>query len=696
MTYGQTGSGKTFTMMGDAQSYEHRGIAPRAINQLFNDINSRIEFDFKITCTYMEIYNERIFDLLTDLSSPDQAADYTIAEEKDGRGTFVRGLAEVEVRDENSTLNLLFSGGLSRTIATHKLNKRSNRSHSIFTIYLQQRQRSGVSEKIVHSKLHLVDLAGSERLKKTMDSIDGSTGDEVTRKESMAINQSLTYLEQCVVALARRGQSHIPYRQSKLTNILKDCLGANCHTVMLACMWGESSHLEETISTLRLASRMMRVQNETASVQTIDPLALIKKQDKVIRALKQELLMHDALVERTGVGYDPYTPEQQDSLGQMLEQYLDASELEEESVLGISSYRQMLEVCKQFKRKVLAARAESQEAREQALLGGSRGLAGSLGASLGPGLENFADTLLADGFDPAAAPVGEPAGGRGGGFHLGAARSDSRPPAGVEGLARFDLLQAPSPLKGVNFASSPGPSPGKPSNNNNTSNNSDPLSFSQEFELGHGSVAQFEAFVRDEGGRKMYGAFREAKGQLREARARGRDLTTTVNAAKAIIDQLQQELEAGRAARLSKDKDSHKALESSLASKEMELREAKAAYKSCFEALQKAKSNALEAQAAVNGLKAALGSGFARWNKAPGPEKYPANLSSSSAAATGLDGSERDQLDDQEAFDKLEVERVLADDPESLAFFHAQKTRRAHMTQNGGSLRQIQRNKRFV
>eukprot|EP01036_Dinobryon_divergens_P030732 gene30732-40021_t len=92
MSYGQTGSGKTFTMMGDAQSYEHRGIAPRAINQLFNEINSRIEFEFKITCTYMEIYNERIFDLLNDLSSPDQAADYTIAEEKDGRGTFVRVL----------------------------------------------------------------------------------------------------------------------------------------------------------------------------------------------------------------------------------------------------------------------------------------------------------------------------------------------------------------------------------------------------------------------------------------------------------------------------------------------------------------------------------------------------------------------------------------------------------------------------
>jgi len=687
MTYGQTGSGKTFTMMGDAQSYEHRGIAPRAINQLFNDINSRIEFDFKVTCTYMEIYNERIFDLLTDLSSPDQAADYTIAEEKDGRGTFVRGLAEVEVRDENSTLNLLFSGGLSRTIATHKLNKRSNRSHSIFTIYLQQRQRSGVSEKIVHSKLHLVDLAGSERLKKTMDSIDGSTGDEVTRKESMAINQSLTYLEQCVVALARRGQSHIPYRQSKLTNILKDCLGANCNTVMLACMWGESSHLEETISTLRLASRMMRVQNETASVQTIDPSALIKKQDKIIRALKQELLMHDALVERTGVGYDPYTPEQQDGVAQMLEQYIEATELEEEAVLSISSYRQMLEVCKQFKRKVLAARAEAQQAREQALLGGSRGLAGSLGPGRGGSAQgggaDLADSLLAEEFDPRAAPVGEPLGGAATGFHLGAARSDSRPPNGVEGLARFDpaaTLPAPSPLqKGVNFSSAPSPSRPEPD-----------LALSQELDLGGGSVAQFEAFVRgDEAGRQMYAAFREARGQLKEARARGRDLGTTVNAAKAIIDQLQQELEASRAARLGAGKDSSSGREA-----EQELREAKAAYKSCFEALQRAKSGALEAQATVNGLRAALGSGFSRWTRGAGPEK----LSSTTTAAPGpgMGSEERDQLDDQEAFDKLEIERVLANDPESLAFFHAQKTRRAHMTQNGGSLRQIQKNKRFV
>ena len=115
----------------------------------------------------------------------------------------MRGLNEIPVTNENEALNLLFSGELARTTAQHKLNRRSNRSHSIFTIYIQQRQKSGINERVTHSKLHLVDLAGSERLKKTMDSSDGNTADEITRKESMTINQSLTYLEQCVVALAR-------------------------------------------------------------------------------------------------------------------------------------------------------------------------------------------------------------------------------------------------------------------------------------------------------------------------------------------------------------------------------------------------------------------------------------------------------------------------------------------------------------
>lgn len=147
-----------------------------------------------------------------------------------------------------------------------------------------------------------------------------------------------------MVALGRKGQNYVPYRQSKLTTILKDCLGANCNTLMIACIWGEVDHLEETVSTLRLASRMMRVQNESSVTESVDPSALIRKQERLIKALKQELLMHDALVERTGVVYDAFTPEQQSSISAMIERYVEAREEDEESVLVISSVRQLMEV----------------------------------------------------------------------------------------------------------------------------------------------------------------------------------------------------------------------------------------------------------------------------------------------------------------------------------------------------------------
>jgi kinesin family protein 6/9 len=724
--------------VGDAQSYEHRGVAPRAVMQLFNEINSRIEIEFKVTCTYMEIYNEKIFDLLADLSSPDQAADYTIVEEKDGRGTFVRGLAEVEVKDEASMLNLLFSGGLSRTIATHKLNKRSNRSHSLFTIYLQQRQRSGVSERVVHSKLHLIDLAGSERLKKTMgDAEFGDMATDVTRKESMAINRSLTYLEQCVVALARRGHSHVPYRQSKLTNVLKDCLGANCNTVMLACMWGELSHLEETVSTLRLASRMMGVQNETVAVESVDPSALIKKQEKIIRALKQELLMHDALVERTGVAYEPYTPEQQESISQMLERYLEAPELDEEGVLNITNYRQMLEICKQFKKKVLVARTEAKMAQEQVYLGasgmmsangtrlrtaGDTGAGNFNGTAGGGGLDYAADSKLAQGFDPSAPMVGETATTGKKGFALGVSSADSRPLNGIEGASRYlnnnagSKMSPPTSPMGrstheAKYASSPDASPLRARS----------MEFNDSMLGGTKNMALFEQFARTDG-ETLFREFSECKTQFKEQRQKSKDLGYAVNEAKNIIDKLQRDIDLRKTSRLEFLRSSAKAsAKDEIVDEEefrlaKEIKEAKRTYRNCFEQMQRYKKQSMESQARGEQLKSALGKAFNQWSAANGGGATGGTVSGNTMGFTAASQAyspdprstgnnnnfgpaspdKLDQLDDQEAFDKLEIERVLANDPESLAFFNAQKTRRANITQNGGTLRRIQQNKRFT
>jgi kinesin family member 6/9 len=716
-------------MTGDTQNYEHRGIAPRSISQIFSEINSRVEFEYKISCTYCEIYNEKFFDLLADLSNPDLVGDYTIIEEKDGRGVFVRGLTEITVTSETEALNLLFSGELARTTAMHKLNRKSNRSHSVFTVYLQQRLRSGVSERITHSKLHLIDLAGSERLKKTLGHADGITGEEVTRKESMQINQSLTYLEQCVVALARRG-SHIPYRQSKLTNILKDCLGANCNTLMLACIWGESTHLEETVSTLRLASRMMHVQNETVAVETVDPDALIKKQAKLIKALKQELLMHDALVERTGVAYEPYTPEQQMNIAQMLERYIDSPEAEEEDVLNISSYRQMIEICKQFKKMVQGARAETAMVRDEAMkgiaMGYPEGRMSPEGDLIGGGTASYmAENRIAGEFDPKAPYVGETAGpGARGGFALGTSGANSRPAGGVEGIARF-APRAPGAGPGAGFNASAGAGLAE-SAKNSPSRAVDALNQSTKRDLSARSInldgmnledgsltTNMDGFIRGAGS-ELHENFMRLKSQVKDLKTRCKDIAAAVNDSKMTIDSLQGLLEQRKAARIEtlrrsglKPSEAEDIVDEEEFQLMKELREAKRSYKNGYEQLQKTRIAAQQAAGALEASKLELVEAFNNSGGAMrgtfGTDTFGATDTgplrrsvSPGTAGAGAAANDADSLDDQEAFDRMEEDRVLATDPDSLAFFHAQKTKKANLTQNFASLKQMQRNKRAI
>eukprot|EP00644_Phytophthora_capsici_P003763 jgi/Phyca11/83651/gw1.15.808.1 len=350
LAYGQTGAGKSFTMIGDTRNYQHRGIAPRAIGQLFEEVESRIELHYTIRVSYMEIYNDRIYDLLEgqqgDRNTGGANGELVVVE--DARGTYVRGLTQVEVRSEQEALDQLFNGELQRTVAEHQLNKRSNRSHCVLTFHIAQKSRAGGTERVTLSKLHLVDLAGSERLKKTLDG--EQTSESPTKKESMYINQSLSFLEQCIVALGSKEPRHIPYRQTKLTNVLKDSLGGNSNTLMFACIWGEGRHLEETISTLKLAQRMMRVQNEVATIVETDPALLLRKYERQIRELKHELVMHDALVERTAVVYDEHTPEQKHQLLQMVRRYIDAPTLElEDEALRLTSVHEIRELFRQFK-----------------------------------------------------------------------------------------------------------------------------------------------------------------------------------------------------------------------------------------------------------------------------------------------------------------------------------------------------------
>lgn len=196
-----------------------------------------------------------MFDLLSPVPTHEQQAS-TLQIQEDVRGGVVVKNSRMIVCDtEEDALNCLFEGELSRTVAAHQLNTRSSRSHTVYTLHIETRSRVESTDKVINSKLHMVDLAGSERCKKT-----GSSG--LTLKEATFINKSLSFLEQVVIALSSSVRDHIPYRQSKLTNLLRDSLGGNCKTVMVANIWPESSHLEETVGTLKFATRMMRVSND--------------------------------------------------------------------------------------------------------------------------------------------------------------------------------------------------------------------------------------------------------------------------------------------------------------------------------------------------------------------------------------------------------------------------------------------------
>uniref|UniRef100_A0A2K5VKT0 Kinesin family member 7 n=1 Tax=Macaca fascicularis TaxID=9541 RepID=A0A2K5VKT0_MACFA len=231
--YGQTGSGKTYTM-GEASVAslleDEQGIVPRAMAEAFKLIDENDLLDCLVHVSYLEVYKEEFRDLLEVGTA---SRDIQLREDEHGN-VVLCGVKEVDVEGLDEVLSLLEMGNAARhTGATH-LNRLSSRSHTVFTVTLEQRGRAPAARpaqgQLLVSKFHFVDLAGSERVLKT-----GSTGERL--KESIQINSSLLALGNVISALGdpqRRG-SHIPYRDSKITRILKDSLGGNAKTVMIAC-----------------------------------------------------------------------------------------------------------------------------------------------------------------------------------------------------------------------------------------------------------------------------------------------------------------------------------------------------------------------------------------------------------------------------------------------------------------------------
>ncbi|XP_048265220.1 kinesin-like protein KIF13A isoform X3 [Bombus terrestris] len=290
--YGQTGSGKSYTMMG---SGENKGIIPRLCDNLFDMIAKQqsSELTYKVEVSYMEIYNEKVHDLL----DPKPNKQSLKVREHNVLGPYVDGLSQLAVTSFQDIDNLMAEGNKSRTVAATNMNSESSRSHAVFSVILTQTltdSKSGVSGEKV-SRMSLVDLAGSERAVKT-----GAVGDRL--KEGSNINKSLTTLGLVISKLADQNSGNnknkdkfVPYRDSVLTWLLKDNLGGNSKTVMVATISPAADNYEETLSTLRYADRAKRIVNH--AVVNEDPNA------RIIRELRQEVeALKEMLLHATGQG----------------------------------------------------------------------------------------------------------------------------------------------------------------------------------------------------------------------------------------------------------------------------------------------------------------------------------------------------------------------------------------------------------
>ncbi|EEY62263.1 kinesin-like protein KIF6 [Phytophthora infestans T30-4] len=285
--YGQTGSGKTFTITGGAERYDDRGLIPRALSLIFERMrNQTSQAQIIAQISYLEIYNNQGYDLLDpnheSTKSLDDLPRVAMLEDEDGN-CHLRNLSMHPVTTEEDALNLLFLGDTNRAVSETAMNLASSRSHCIFTVSLETR-RVG-SEVVLRSKLHLVDLAGSERAHKT-----GAKGQLL--REAAYINTSLHYLEMVIVALHEKntkGRSHIPYRNSMMTSVLRDSLGGNCKTVMVATVSPEKDQTDESVSTCRFAQRVARVKNDARLNEEVDPAVIIRQLKARVASLEEEL-----------------------------------------------------------------------------------------------------------------------------------------------------------------------------------------------------------------------------------------------------------------------------------------------------------------------------------------------------------------------------------------------------------------------
>ncbi|GMN34140.1 hypothetical protein TIFTF001_004529 [Ficus carica] len=257
--YGSTGSGKTYTMVG---TKDDPGLMVLSLHRIFDLIQRNKSSDeFEVTCSYLEVYNEVIYDLL------ERSSGHLELREDPEQGIIVAGLRCIKVHSANKILELLNLGNSRRKTESTEANATSSRSHAVLEITVKRKQKNKYRNQVMRGKLALVDLAGSERASET------NNGGQKLR-DGANINRSLLALANCINALGKqhkKGLAYVPYRNSKLTRILKDGLSGNSQTVMVATISPADIQYHHTVNTLKYADRAKEIKTHIQkNIGTID------------------------------------------------------------------------------------------------------------------------------------------------------------------------------------------------------------------------------------------------------------------------------------------------------------------------------------------------------------------------------------------------------------------------------------------
>ncbi|GER49443.1 chromosome-associated kinesin KIF4A [Striga asiatica] len=274
--YGSTGSGKTYTMVG---TQDDPGLMVLSLNTIFDLIEKENRSDdFEVTCSYLEVYNEVIYDLL------EKSSGHLELRENPEQGILVAGLRRIKVNSADRILELLNLGNSRRKTESTEVNETSSRSHAVLEISVTRKRHKQYPKQIIRGKLALVDLAGSERASET-----NNAGQKL--RDGANINRSLLALANCINALGKqqkKGLAYVPYRNSKLTRILKDGLSGNSQTIMVATISPADNQYHHTVNTLKYADRAKEIKTHIQkNIGTVN--APVSDYQKIIDNLQNEV-----------------------------------------------------------------------------------------------------------------------------------------------------------------------------------------------------------------------------------------------------------------------------------------------------------------------------------------------------------------------------------------------------------------------